>query len=169
MLIDFKDLAKIREKHRGQKIVLGAGSFDITHAGHVLFLEDCKGLGDVLVVMVGSDAAIRRAKGPSRPIMNQHMRLKLIDSLKPVDYSFIDCYEDRPDFIVFMMDEAFRVLKPDVLAVNDDRSDISFREELGKKHGVQIVVFPRTAPKEFDQVSTTKIIERIGRSGKENS
>src|SRR5207248_480830 len=110
----------IREKHRDQKIVLAAGSFDLTNAGHALFLERSRSFGDVLVVMVGTDAAIHRLKGPERPILNQQLRLRMIDFLKPVDYSFLDCYEDRDDFIVFMMDEAFKLLKPDMLAVNDD-------------------------------------------------
>ncbi len=164
MIVSFDGLAEVRKKHRGQKIVLAAGSFDLTHAGHALFLERSKGLGDVLVVMVGSDAAIVRLKGPDRPILDERLRLTMIDFLKPVDYSFIDCYDgckDRPDFIVVMMDEAFRVLKPDMLVVNNDRDDISWREELGRKHGVKIVVSPRINPTEYDDFSTTTIIEKI--------
>lgn len=168
MIIDFQDLSKIRKKHSGQKIVLGAGSFDLPHAGHVLFLEDCKKLGDILVVMVGSDQSIRKLKGDHRPIMNQHLRLKLVDSLKPVDYSFIDPYVDRDDLKSFLLDETFKFLKPDIHAVNDDRNDASFRMILGKKHGVDIVVLPRTAPKEFEGVSTTKLIERASRLHKKS-
>jgi cytidyltransferase-like protein len=169
MIIPFKDVATIREKYPNKTIVLAAGTFDLPHAGHVLFLEEAKKLGDIVVVMVGSDAAVTRAKGANRPIINQHLRLKMIDSLKPVDYTFIDCYEDREDFIVFMMDEAFKFLKPDILIVNNDRSDISFREELGKKHGVQIVVLDRVAPPEFDEVSTTKIIAAISKFTEKDS
>lgn len=162
MIVPFEDLPKIRERHRGQKIVLAAGSFDLTHAGHALFLERSKSLGDVLVVMVGSDAAIHRQKGPNRPILDQRLRLKMIDFLKPVDYAFLDYYvKEREDYLVFMMDEAFRLLKPDMLVVNDDRNDISWREVLGKKHGVQIVVGERINPTEIDGFSTTMIIEKI--------
>lgn len=164
MIVDFKALPKIREQYRGQKIVMCAGSFDLTHAGHVLFFEDCKKMGDILVVMVGSDQAIRKLKGNTRPIMNQHLRLKMIDSLRPVDYCFLDCYADREDFLSFVLDEAFKFLKPDIHVVNDDRDDVAFRKILGKKHGVEIVILPRTAPKEFGEVSTTKIIEKIKQS-----
>lgn len=163
MIVDFKDLGKIREKHSAQKIVLGSGTFDLTHAGHVLFFEDCKRFGDVLVVMVGSDQAIQRFKGKDRPVINEYARLKVVDSLKPVDYTFLDCYVDRDDFLVFLLDEAFKFLKPDTYVVNADGYDISFRRKLAKKHGVELVVLPRTAPKEFENISTTKIIEKMKR------
>src|SRR3989338_4598654 len=93
-VIQYKDFKQLRNKLRGKKIVFCSGIFDITHAGHVLFFEDCKTYGDILAVAVGSDAIIRINKGPARPVLNEHLRLKMVDSLKPVDYCFIDAVSD---------------------------------------------------------------------------
>ena len=168
MIIKLGDLVKIRKKYRNKKIVLGAGTFDLPHAGHILFLEDCKKFGDILVVMVGSDKVIQKMKGSNRPVMNEHVRLKIIDSLKPVDYAFLDSFMDRDNLKTFVLNEAFRLLKPNSYVVNNDRQDIAFRKKLGEKYGVKIIVLPRTAPKEFKSISTTKIIEKIQRKKMSN-
>ena len=53
-------------------------------------------------------------------------------------------------------------LKPDVYVVNDDAFDIPGRKEILKRHpNVAMRVLKRWAPKNFDSISTTKIIERI--------
>ena len=66
-VIDFKDLPRIREKHKNEKIAVCAGVFDLTHAGHILFFEDCKKYGDILVVvleMTSMSAVIKGRNGP---------------------------------------------------------------------------------------------------------
>src|SRR3989344_6331411 len=88
-IISQEDLSKIRKRHHRQKIVFCSGTFDLTHAGHILFLEDCKAQGDILVVGVGHDNDIRMIKGPSRPILSGWIRLYTISQLKPPDYCFI--------------------------------------------------------------------------------
>jgi len=162
MIIDFKDLPALREKHKDKKIVFGSGTFDLTHAGHVLYFEDCKKLGDIFIVMVGNDPAVKKSKGEDRPIMNQHVRLKMVDSLKPVDYSFLDYFMPE-DHYFGCLEEAFKILKPDIYVVNDEGRDLKTREELVKKYGIKMVVLPRSAPDTFEKISTTKIIEKIKR------
>ena len=70
-LLDLDDFEKIRINWKGQnlKIVVTNGCFDIIHAGHVSYLEEAKKLGDKLVVLVNSDASVKRIKGPKRPIV----------------------------------------------------------------------------------------------------
>ena len=58
--------------------------------------------------MVGSDAAIRRNKGPSRPVMNEHLRMKMIDSLKPVDYTLLDNVSDKTEHFLDVVEKVFR-------------------------------------------------------------
>lgn len=164
MVITFSDLARVRKQHAGKKVIFVSGSFDVTHAGHILFFEDAKRQGDVLVAMVGSDAAIRRNKGPLRPILNEHLRLKMIDSLKPVDYVFIDDRSDKTKHALDVIEMVFKDLKPDAYVVNDDGFEIDYRKEFAKKHGIPMIVLPRTAPPEFEGVSTTKIIDKIKKS-----
>lgn len=160
-IIHFDDIEKIRKKHKGQKIIFCSGCFDVTHAGHVLFFEDCKKLGDVLVTMVGCDAVIKRDKGEKRPIINEHLRLKIIDSLKPVDYTFLDFILPNPPHPLHIIDLVVGKLRPDAYVINKDAWDIPFREDFTKKHNVPLIILDRTAPPEFDNVSTSKIIDKI--------
>ena len=157
----FEELEYIREKHKGQKIVFCSGCFDVTHAGHVLFFEDSKKQGDILVVMVGADAVIQRNKGKERPVVNEHLRLKMVDSLKPVDYVFLDDVLPGENHPLYIIDLVIEKLKPDVYVINKDAWDIPYRESFSKKHGVSLVILDRTTPPEFDAVSTTKIIKKI--------
>ena len=87
-VINYKKLKNLRLANKTKNIVLCSGVFDLTHAGHALFLEDAKKQGDILVVGVGDDVSTGAMKGRGRPVLNQHVRLKIVDSLKPVDYSF---------------------------------------------------------------------------------
>lgn len=162
-IIHHDDLSSIREEHRGKTIVLCTGTFDLTHAGHALFFEDCKGLGDFLVVGVGNDAAIRNLKGQERPVFNEHVRLKLISSLKPVDYCFLDPTPpgDQP---LNGVELAFAKLRPDLYVINSDAFNIPYRRMLVEKYGVRLAVLERRSPPEFEEISTTKIIEKIKRS-----
>ena len=160
-IVTLRDLENIREKHKSQKIVFCSGCFDVTHAGHVLFLEDCKKHGDVLVAMVGSDAVVTSAKGVGRPVFNEHLRIKIVDSLKPVDYTLLDYpLLDAPHPLHFI-DVAIEKLKPDIYAINSDAKHIPYRKDFSKKHGARLIILDRLAPPEFDGVSTTKIIEKI--------
>lgn len=162
--IKFNDLEELRKKHSREKIVFCSGCFDLTHAGHVLFFEDCKKHGDILVVMLGSDKLIQKAKGGSRPILNEHLRMKMIDSLKPVDYVFLDYLRpDSPHFL-YLLDVVIEKLKPDAYVINADATNIPYRENFSKKHGVPLVILERQCPPEFDAPSTTKIIEKIRKS-----
>ena len=156
-----KNLYQIKQQHKGKKIVFCSGSFDLTHAGHLLFFEDCKKLGDILVVMIGGDKAIRRGKGNERPILNEHLRIRMIDALKPVDYTLIDEIDPVDIHPLHAVDRALEALRPDVYVINQDASDIPYRENLAQKYGVELVILERTCPEEFEEVSTTKIIEKI--------
>lgn len=160
---DFNDLEAIRKKHVDKKIVFCSGCFDLTHAGHVLFFEDCKKLGDILVVMIGRDRVIQRDKGPQRPIVSDHLRMKLIDSLKPVDYVFLDDIISEEAHPLLYIDQVLEKLRPDIYVINQDAFDIPYRENFSQKHGVELKILERTCPPEFDAVSTSKLIEKIKR------
>lgn len=164
--IEYKDLLSIREKHRDETIVFASGCFDITHAGHVLFFEDCKKQGDILVVAIADDKIMKKNKGEKRPILNEYARVKMIDSLRPVDYVFLD----RASFLdkvpagshtLYMIGDYLAALKPDKYVINQDAFDIPYREGLVKKHGVELVILERWFPPEFEEISTSKIIEKV--------
>ena len=81
---------------RGRTIVLANGAFDLLHVGHVRYLEGAKAAGDVLVVAVNSDASVRAAKGPDRPIVPEAERAELVAALGCVDHVLVF---DSPDVV----------------------------------------------------------------------
>ncbi len=163
MIISFDKLSGLRKKYRNKKIVFCSGSFDLPHAGHVLFFEECKKLGDVLVVMVGRDDEMKIQKGPNRPIMNQDVRLKVVDSFKSVDFCFINPPTPDTENLFDKVVPIFENLHPDIYAVNEDAYDIPYRRKVAKKYGTKLIVLSRSCPKKFENISTTKIIEKIKR------
>lgn len=98
-------------KHK-QKIVLTGGCFDILHKGHIRYLSEAKKQGDILVVLLESDEAIRRLKGSSRPIHTQQDRAFILSHLIPVDYIvLLSGTLTNADY-----DELIFSLKPDIIA-----------------------------------------------------
>lgn len=160
-IIQISELKKIRTIYVDKKIIFCSGGFDLTHAGHILFFEDCKSLGDILVVSVGTDASLQARKGDNRPILNEHIRLKTVDSLKPVDFCFINQKEFDINNKLATVELAFKELQPDIYVINEDAFDIQYRKELCSKYDIELVIMPRHCPPEFENISVTKIVEKI--------
>lgn len=77
-------------------IVTTNGCFDLLHVGHLRYLQACKQPGEMLIVLVNSDASVRRLKGPERPIVPEADRAELLAGLACVDYvTLFD--EDTPE------------------------------------------------------------------------
>ena len=106
-----KNLCQNLRKRR-KRIVFTNGCFDLLHAGHVQYLEEARKQGDVLIVALNSDASVRKIKGPSRPLVAQKDRLRVIAGLESVNYVCL-FGEDTPI-------NAIRSLKPDVLIKGAD-------------------------------------------------
>ncbi|MDD3523528.1 MAG: D-glycero-beta-D-manno-heptose 1-phosphate adenylyltransferase [Candidatus Cloacimonetes bacterium] len=96
----------------GKKIVFTNGCFDILHAGHVQYLEEARGMGDILVVGLNSDSSVTRLKGSERPVNNERDRYLVLQALRAVDYVII-FQEDTPY-------ELIREIQPDVLVKGGD-------------------------------------------------
>jgi len=156
MRIGLDQLAEIREKHRGQTIVLAGGAFDILHQGHIDFLRDMKGLGDILVIAIKTDVEVRAYKDLDRPIQSEDVRAAIIDAIRYVDYTVI-APEPPAGFGPASEPprlEVARLLRPDIFATYNQNWEAR-RDEL-KDLGVELKVVP------IEKVnSTTSIIERI--------
>jgi rfaE bifunctional protein nucleotidyltransferase chain/domain len=74
-----------RVRSRGGTVVATGGCFDVLHAGHLASLEAARDLGDCLVVLLNSDASVRRLKGPGRPVHAAADRARLLEALGCVD------------------------------------------------------------------------------------
>jgi rfaE bifunctional protein nucleotidyltransferase chain/domain len=86
-------------KRNGKRVVCAAGAFDLLHPGHVRLLEQARGLGDILVVALQSDASVRSNAAPgvagedrtkqraaTRPITPANERAEILLALAAVDY-----------------------------------------------------------------------------------
>jgi D-beta-D-heptose 7-phosphate kinase/D-beta-D-heptose 1-phosphate adenosyltransferase len=146
-------LAHVAEaRARGETVVMTNGVFDILHVGHVKYLEAAKRLGDVLIVAVNDDGSVRKLdKGPDRPINPVADRMRLLASLKCVDW-VVPFSEETPRRLIG------RVL-PDLLVKGGDYKpeQIAGYEEV-TKNGGQVVVL------EFHKgYSTTSLVEKVRR------
>jgi phosphoheptose isomerase len=100
-VVSLADLLAMRDGWRaaGRVTVWTNGCFDILHAGHLSSLEAARSLGDLLVVGVNADDAVRRLKGEGRPLMPAAERAALLAALRPVDYVIV-FEEDTPETIL---------------------------------------------------------------------
>jgi rfaE bifunctional protein nucleotidyltransferase chain/domain len=93
------------------KVGLTNGCFDLFHDGHFHYLARCKEQCDYLIVLINSDASVRRLKGPARPRqpwaqrMDNVMQTGLVDAVLPFEGRWDKiALEVRPD-VVFQGEE----------------------------------------------------------------
>lgn len=106
-------VARVREwRAAGETVVFTNGCFDLLHVGHVTLLEDCRSFGSKVVLGLNTDASVQRLKGPTRPVVSERDRARVMAALGAVDaVTFFD--EDTPL-------ELIRALQPDVLVKGGD-------------------------------------------------
>ncbi len=133
----------------GCRTVFTNGCFDLLHPGHVLYLEEARGLGDLLVVGLNSDASVRRLKGESRPILGQDERATVLAGLRSVDcVTIFD--EDTPWELV-------AAVVPDVLVKGGDWPvEAIVGRDVVEAAGGEVRAIPFVPGR-----STTGIVERI--------
>ncbi len=148
-----------------RKIVLATGAFDLLHYGHLNFLEEAKRAGGRnarLIVIVARDKTVEARKG-KRPVVPEDQRRALIEALKPVDDAILG-FEDMNYSAVI------EKLKPDVIAVGYDQSDIKRAvEEIIEKKGLKIKVFEAKKLSADDIDSSSKIKRRVIELERNNS
>lgn len=101
---------------KGERIVFTNGCFDILHAGHVMYLEQARRLGDRVIVAVNDDASVSKLKGPNRPINTVEERMNVLAGLRSVDW-VIPFSDDTPERLI-------QKLCPDVLVKGGDYKDV---------------------------------------------
>jgi rfaE bifunctional protein nucleotidyltransferase chain/domain len=121
-LLSVDEAAALAERLRadGKRIVLANGCFDLLHVGHIRYLREARALGDALFVGLNSDPAVRRLKGPGRPLMPATERAELLAALRDVDH-----------VVLFDDDTADRLvarLRPHVHAKGTDYTEDSVPE-----------------------------------------
>ena len=101
-------------KSTGQKIVFTNGCFDLLHAGHVTYLEAAKKRGDKLILGLNTDRSVSAIKGPTRPVVNEQDRARVLAALESVD-AVILFDEDTPLNLI-------NTIKPNIIAKGSDYS-----------------------------------------------
>ncbi len=75
------------------RVILAGGVFDIIHPGHIYTLKAAKALGDVLVVVVATDATAKKMK-KREPLHSQEQRREMVNALSMVDMCVIGQQDD---------------------------------------------------------------------------
>lgn len=136
-------------RQQGRRIVFTNGCFDILHAGHISYLNRARGVDDILVVGLNSDASVTRLKGPGRPINSLDDRARVLAALSCVD-NVVPFEEDTPRRLI-------RLVRPDLYVKGGDYDETTLPEaSLVRSLGGQVAILPFVEDR-----STTSIIERI--------
>ena len=131
-----------------KKLVFTNGCFDILHRGHTQYLAFARAQGDALVVGLNSDASVRRAKGPTRPVNTEQDRAFVLGSLRAVDFIVIFDEDEPRDLISQIL--------PDVLVKGKDWAHYVSGRDIVEAHGGTVVLADMVEGK-----STTATIERL--------
>lgn len=144
------EAGKLRQA--AQRLVFTNGYFDLLHAGHLRYLQQAKGLGDVLVVAVNADATARTAKDPRRPIIPEDERAELVAGLECVDYVVLFEEETATSLVA--------ALRPAVYVKGGDYAErgpaAPPEASAVQAYGGEVVILPLVPDH-----STTATIERI--------
>jgi rfaE bifunctional protein nucleotidyltransferase chain/domain len=106
------DLA-LRCQSLPRPLVFTNGVFDILHRGHVTYLAQARELGASLVLLLNSDASVRRlGKGDDRPVNVLEDRVAVVAALTAVD--LVSWFEEDTPL------DAIRQALPDVLVKGGD-------------------------------------------------
>ena len=136
-------------RRTGERIVFTNGCFDLLHVGHVTLLEQCKALGDRLIIGINSDASVHGLKGPARPIIGEAERARLLSALSVADAVVIF---DAPTPL-----ELIRATRPDVLVKGGDYTTATVvGAEDVQSWGGRVELVPLV-----EGFSTTRIVERM--------
>ena len=131
-IIELPELLERLARHRvrGETVVMTNGCFDLFHLGHLETLEAARRQGDILIAALNSDAGVRRLKGPTRPIVPEGERARILSGLVCVDYVVL-FDEDTPRALL-------KAIRPDVLAKGGTTADVVGRE-IVEAHGGRVV------------------------------
>jgi len=132
-------------KKNGKRICFTNGCFDIIHQGHVLYLEEARRKGDVLIVGVNTDASVKEIKGENKPIVPLEGRMAVLAALEAVDY--VVPFDEPDPFAIISS------LRPHVLVKGGDWKE---GEVVGSELVEQTIIVPY-----IEGASTSGIIETI--------
>lgn len=135
----------------GKKLVVTNGCFDLLHLGHVTYLETARSQGDLLLVGVNGDQAVRELKGSDRPINEESDRAGVVAGLESVDAVCIFTDRSATRFLA--------VARPNVYVKGGDYTLETLNQEerrIVEQAGGKIFIIPFVPGK-----STTAVLKKI--------
>ncbi|NOQ67935.1 adenylyltransferase/cytidyltransferase family protein [Patescibacteria group bacterium] len=155
IVTDYKKLSELVSAHKmlGNRVVCTIGSWDMLHIGHLRYLDKAKQQGDVLIVGVDSDKAIKIYKKNSlRPVIPEEERMEMLSYQHFVDYvTLIDDVDEAGNWEMIILKE----MNPDVFVAIEESYPQEQRENIDKLCG-EIKLLERQA----ENTSTSDIIEK---------
>jgi D-beta-D-heptose 7-phosphate kinase/D-beta-D-heptose 1-phosphate adenosyltransferase len=154
-ILDFEGVQRRVAEWRasGETVVFTNGCFDLLHVGHITLLEDCRRFGSKLVLGLNTDASVSRLKGPTRPIVGEKERARVMSALAAVDAVVLFDQETPLELI--------RALKPNVLVKGGDytvETVVGHEDVLASGGRVEIVPT-------VEGFSTTNIVKKLAGAG----
>ncbi len=119
------------------------------HSGHVRFLEEAAGYGEVHIGL-GSDKTVLELKGRA-PVNTQSERKYLLEALRHVKTCHINSGSGIMDFLAEL-----KLVDPDIFIVNEDGNSPA-KAELCRKLGIKYVVLKRLPQANLPVRSTTSL------------
>jgi cytidyltransferase-like protein len=132
-----------------RKKVFVSGCFDMLHSGHIAFLQEAAGYGD-LYIGLGSDKTIRELKGRDT-INSEDERVYILNALSCVHKALVNRGSGLIDFL-----EEMKILNPDIFIVNEDGHSPE-KEKLCKELGIEYKVLKRIPHANLPARSTTAL------------
>jgi D-glycero-beta-D-manno-heptose 1-phosphate adenylyltransferase len=135
----------------GRRLVVTNGCFDLLHLGHVTYLESARNQGDLLLVGVNGDAAVRQLKGPERPVNNESDRAAVLAALESVSAVSIFAEKTASRFL--------STVQPDIYVKGGDYTIDTINQEerqIVEKAGGKIVLLSFVPGR-----STTALLKKI--------
>jgi D-beta-D-heptose 7-phosphate kinase / D-beta-D-heptose 1-phosphate adenosyltransferase len=157
MSFKYKEISELKAlvselRKKGKRIVLTNGCFDLLHQGHIKVLSESKRLGDILIIAIDDDMSVRKIKGPGRPIISQHNRVRILSALDSVDYVVVF----SSDKLLSLID----IIRPEILTKGSNyTAEEVYGGQLVEKYGGTVKLIPVT-----EDISSSTIINSIKNS-----
>lgn len=137
-----------KQNHELKKVFV-TGCFDMLHSGHVAFLKEASGYGD-LYVCIGSDANVEHLKG-RYPVNSEDERKYMISALSCVTRCELNSGWGIIDF-----EKELRSIMPDIFIVNED-GHTPTKQALCSDMGIEYKVLKRIPHADLPVRSTTAL------------
>ncbi|HSX48537.1 MAG TPA: adenylyltransferase/cytidyltransferase family protein [Candidatus Nanoarchaeia archaeon] len=153
IVLNYGKLAQLAQSLHGigLRTVVTIGTFDMIHVGHSRYLERARSHGDILIVGVDSDRAVKIYKDETRPMVPEDERMEMLLHTRYVDFvTLVDDVDDDGKWAYGLVS----VVKPSTFVAVED----SYPQEqlqIIESFCDELVVLPRQA-----ETSTSETMRR---------